>query len=79
MTNRAIRALLKADGVDITKVDCLYCYKEPGYCRICRGAGKIPAVVQGRLAPIECRNCGGSGACPQCGGKKNKKAHKRNR
>lgn len=78
--SRAIRAVLEAEGVDITKLgadDCLYCFKEPGYCRICHGVGKLPRAVQGRVAPVTCENCRGTGKCPQCGGKTLKKKGKR--
>ena len=47
---------------------CRSCMYTNGKCSVCKGRGLETISVSGHVSKVQCRNCGGSGRCPICGG-----------
>lgn len=47
---------------------CRSCMYTNGKCSVCKGTGRQRTSAAGYSTTTECRNCGGSGRCPTCGG-----------
>ena len=47
---------------------CRSCMYTNGKCSVCKGTGRQTSSAAGHSTKIQCRNCGGSGRCPTCGG-----------
>ena len=47
---------------------CRSCMYTNGKCSVCKGTGRQTSSAVGYSTKTQCRNCGGSGRCPTCGG-----------
>ena len=47
---------------------CRSCMYTNGKCSVCKGTGRQTSSGGGYSTKTQCRNCGGSGRCPTCGG-----------
>lgn len=55
-------------GSTNTRRSCTVCQYHVGKCGVCKGTGNVTKSAYGTSTTVSCRNCGGNGRCPICGG-----------